>query len=383
MKWKVLLIVVLLAAGGLAVGASLGAFGAAASTSDADWLTARAEIADVIDEVAATGSIEPSSTWGLAFGATAHTVSDGSGNEPGTVSWLVESVSVAVGDRVAKGDVLATASTADLEAQIADALRAWRGARIQLGQARERLDAATTDDAVDQAQIGVYDAETAEAHAHQAVRELTAQRELARLVAPSDGIVTAVSISADSVAPAGDAIQLAASPLVVRTSVVESDISSISVGQTAAVSVSALGGATLVGTVASIGPTGTSRGNGGVVSFDVGVSLAGAPARLRPGMSADVTITTASASGVIAIPARALQGTLGAYRVRVLAADGTVAIRDVTVGLITSSLVEIKSGLQAGETVITGTSSSQDSLNGSGGGRYVGPGTGPTVIKGG
>jgi len=100
-------------------------------------------------------------------------------------------------------------------------------------------------------------------------------------------------------------------------------------------------------------------------------------------MTADVTITTASATNVLAIPARALLGTTGAYRVRVLNADGSVTTKDVTVGLVTDSLVEIKSGLQAGDRVITGTSSSQNSNGGptnQGGGRFFGgPGGGGTV----
>ena len=385
MKWKVLLIVALLAAGGLAVGASLGAFGAAASASPTDWLTAQAELTDVVDEVAATGSVGPSTTWGLAFGTTAHAASDSAGNDAGSVTWPVETLSVAVGDRVTKGQVLATASTADLDAQIADAARAWQTAAIQLSQARDQLDAATTDAGTEQARMGLNNAETAESHAHQALLDLKAQRTLATLTAPADGTVTAVSISVGTDAPAGDAIQLAASPLQVKTSVVESDISSISLGQTASVTVAALGGDPIVGTVASIAPTGAAGGNGGVVTFDVEITLVDPPGGLRSGMTADVTITTASATGVLAIPARALQGTAGAYRVRLLAADGSVSVRDVTVGLITSSLVEIKSGLAAGDTVITGTSSAQNNsnANGGGGGRVFGPGGGPTVIRSG
>jgi len=385
MKWKVLLIVALLAGGAVAVGASLGVIGASPASAANDYLTAQAAVADVVDQVAATGSIAPSASWGLTFGAAAHAAASSTGAAAGGVTWPVAKVNVAVGSAVKKGQVLAAASSTDLEAQIADADRAWQNARIQLSQAQDQLDAATTDPATQQAQIGLNAAETAESHARQALLDLKAQRLHETLVAPADGVVTAVSIAVGSNAPAGDAIQLAADPLEVKTSVVESDISSISLGQTASVTVAALGGNPIVGTVASIAPTGSSSGNSGVVSFDVAITLVDAPAGLRSGMTADVTITTASATGVLAIPARALQGTTGAYRVRVLAADGTVSVRDVTVGLITSSLAEIKSGLQAGDTVITGTSSSQNSVNGSnGGGRVFGPGGGgPTTIRSG
>jgi macrolide-specific efflux system membrane fusion protein len=84
---------------------------------------------------------------------------------------------------------------------------------------------------------------------------------------------------------------------------------------------------------------------------------------------------------VLATPSRALTGNAGSYTVRVVAADGSVSTRSVEVGLVTSSLAEIKSGLQAGEMVVTGTSSSQNSVtNGFGGGGFQGGGG--TVIRG-
>ena len=42
--------------------------------------------------------------------------------------------------------------------------------------------------------------------------------------------------------------------------------------------------------------------SGGVVSFAVTVALKDPPATLRAGMTADVTITTASATGVLSVP---------------------------------------------------------------------------------
>ena len=379
MKWKVLLIVALLAGGSLAVGASLGVFGASPASASTQYLTAQAAVGDVIAEVAATGSVAPATSWGLSFGNVAHAASSSSSSSAAggaSTTWPVTALKVAVGDRVTKGQVLATAATTDLEAQIANALRALRTARIQLSQANDQLSAATTTAATRQAKMGVYSAETAVANAHQAYADLLAKRSLASLVAPSDGIVTAVSIAVGTDAASGDAIQIAATPLEVTTSVVEQDVASIGVGQPAEVTISALSGSTLQGTVISIAPTASSGGSSGVVSYDVEIALADTPAGLRPGMTADVTITTASATGVLSIPARALLGTTGAYRVRVLAADGTVTPTDVTVGLVTDSLVEIKSGLQAGDRVITGTSSSQNGANGGGGGTVITNGKG-------
>ena len=61
----------------------------------------------------------------------------------------------------------------------------------------------------------------------------------------------------------------------------------------------------------------------------------------------------------------------------------------MTVGLMTSALVEIKSGLTAGESVVIGTSSQQRTGTGAngfgpgGGGTFVTPGGGRVDAKGG
>jgi RND family efflux transporter MFP subunit len=384
MKLKLLAIVALLAGGGLAIAASLGTFGASA-TAASTFLTAQAAVADVVNQVAATGTVASTTTYGLAFGAAPSTTaaassasSSASNAQGSTVTWPVKTVAVKVGDGVTKGQVLATALTTDLQAQVDDAARAYRTAQIQLAQAQTQVDNATTTDALRQARVGLYNAQTGLAHSASSLVALEAQIKLATLTAPVAGIVTAVAIQAGVDAPSGAAITLAGGTLEVTTSVVESDVASISVGQAATVSIAALNGASIDGTVASIAPAASTGGNSGVVSFAVEVALTNPPAGLRSGMSADVTITTASATGVLAIPARALAGTASAYRVRVLAADGSVSTQDVTVGLITASLVEIKSGLQAGDRVITGTSTQQSTTNRPGGGGTNGafPGAG-------
>jgi macrolide-specific efflux system membrane fusion protein len=163
------------------------------------------------------------------------------------------------------------------------------------------------------------------------------------------------------------------------TSVVESDVAAIEVGQEATVAVAALD-ASLRGRVIAIDPVASGSGSGGVVSFGVDVQLSAPSAGLRPGMSADITIVAASARNVLAIPSRALSGAAGTYTVRVVAADGSVSTRPVEVGLVTSSLAEVKSGLQTGELVVTGTSNSQNAANLGGGGAF--PVGGGTIIRG-
>jgi len=401
MRWKLLAIIALLAIAGAAIGVSAGLLKPSA-TAATSFLTATATTADVTDEVTATGTIASSWTYGLAFGAAATATaasassssssnsssnsSNSSSSAGASVAWPVTEVDVKVGDVVKSGEVLAKAGTTDLESQIGDATRAALSSSIQLTQAQDDYANATGTQPLRQAKVNLYNAESARAKAYTDLANLEALRPFATLTAPADGVVTAVAITKGADAPSSGAITVQSAALQVTTSVVESDVSKISAGQQATVTIAAIN-ATLTGAVATIAPTGSSSGSNGVVEYAVEITLDAPPAALRPGMSADVSIVTATASGVIAIPSRALNGTAGSYTVRVVAADGTVETRAVTVGLVTSSLAEIQSGLQVGERVVTGTSSAQNATTtttgtGGRGGLFGGGGGGGVVLPG-
>jgi membrane fusion protein, macrolide-specific efflux system len=387
MRWKLFAIVALLVVAGAAIAVSAGLL-QPTSTAATTFLTATAATADVTDEVTATGSVAAALTEDLAFGGQPVTIhpatssSSSSSNSSSSaaqvaasVTWPVTKLNVAVGDQVTSGEVLATAATTDLESQIADADRSAATASIQLKQATDDLAAASGTRPIRQAKVALYDAESTKARADRSLADLKALRTGATLTAPVAGTVTAVNIEPGADAPSGVAIAIQSAALVVTTNVVESDVTKISVGQKATVTVAAIN-ATLQGTVTSIAPAGSSSGSNGVVEYPVELTL-DAPWGLRPGMSADVSIVTATATGVLAIPSRALDGTLGSYTVRVVNADGSTETRSVTVGIVTSSLAEIQSGLQAGERVVTGTSSSQQTTtNGTGRGGFLGGGGG-------
>ena len=379
MRLKVVAIVLLLVVGGAALVVTLGGFprSAAASTT---FLTATATVADVSDDVAATGAIASAASWDLAFGADPVPASDSSDSagQTDTGTWTVSDLKVAVGDTVTKGQVLATASNPDLVAKITAAKNDWTVASLNENQAHTAYDDATTDDAIRQTRIAWLNARNQLASARQTLLDLKAAAAKSKLVAPVAGVVTAVNVATGADAPSGAAVTVASTDYQVTASVVESDISSMKLQQPATVTVAAIG-ATLEGTVTAIAPTAdSSSGSSDVVSYAVTVSLKNPPAALRAGMTAEVTITTASATGVLAVPAAAVRGVAGNYSVLVMTAAGTPEARPVTVGLMTSSLVEIKSGLSEGDVVVTGTSSTQRSTTGTGGpnGGFVVPGGG-------
>ncbi len=249
------------------------------------------------------------------------------------------------------------------------AQQAVTSARLSLANAKNSYTTSVqpaTDATIasDQAQV---------ATAQQAVT--TAQQTLdgATIVAPTDGTIVAVNLQQGVAAPSGDAIQVQSSAMSVTAAFAETDMPALKVGQAASVSVTAIG-QTVTGKVIEITPVAASSGTSSVVTYSVTVALNNTPTQLRSGMSANVSVTTASATGVIAVPAIALVGSAGNYSVRVLDGSGQVSVVPVTVGLTTSSVAEIRSGLSEGETIVTGTSTPRQGTTTGGGGGFGGLG---------
>jgi RND family efflux transporter MFP subunit len=380
MKLKVFAIVVLLAVGGAALFVATGGLPRSAAPATT-YLTSTAAVADVTNDVAATGTVAAATTWNLAFGTapTTGTATDSAAAASGsTGTWTVSDVKVKVGDTVTAKQILATATSPTMAADILAAKNSLTSAHLQLDAAQTAFDDATGDTAIRQTRISLLNATNAYAQARQSLSDLQKTAARSSLAAPAAGIVTAVNVTPGADAPSGAAITIDAATYQVTANVVETDVASVHQGQGAAVSIPAIG-TDLTGTVASIAPTAvSSSSSSSVVSYAVTIDLAAPPATLRSGMTADVTVTTASATGVLAVPAAAIRGTNGSYTVLVLV-DGAPQARPVTVGLMTSALVEVKSGLSAGDVVVTGTSSQQRSTTGTG----FGPGGGGFVQGGG
>jgi len=215
-----------------------------------------------------------------------------------------------------------------------------------------------------------------------------AQKQLAgaTLTAPESGTIVAVNIVPGATAPSGDAVQLMTTEVDVTADFAESDVTKISTGQKATVTITATGDQ-VAGTVTTVEPVASTSGSGSVVSYSVTVALDNPPAKALPGMSAQVAVTINEADNVVAVPAIALVGTSGNYGVRVMASDGSVTTVPVQVGLVTSSLAEIQSGVTAGATIVTGTTSSLNSSSSTGngfpGGGLNGGGQFPGVVRNG
>jgi multidrug efflux pump subunit AcrA (membrane-fusion protein) len=191
----------------------------------------------------------------------------------------------------------------------------------------------------------------------------------ATIFAPADGLIIAVNILPGVNAPSGYAIEESVSPMVATASFTESDITNLKVGQSASVTVTAAK-QVVAGTLSQIVPVAsTSGGSSSVVTYAVTVTLIDPPAIVFSGMSATVTVTTASVANTLRVPATALVGSAASgYSVQVMGSDGSITTRTVEVGLVTTSMAQITNGLSQGDAVVVGTTSTRNSTTTTGGG---------------
>jgi multidrug resistance efflux pump len=143
-----------------------------------------------------------------------------------------------------------------------------------------------------------------------AVATVQAALDGASITAPVDGMVVTVNIAPGMPAPSGDAITLQMLSMEVTSTVTESDLPSLQLGQSAAITISAIG-EDVTGRVIEINPVAATTGASSVATYSVTVALVSTPSLVRSGMSASISIATASAADVIAIPVRAPQGSAG------------------------------------------------------------------------
>jgi hypothetical protein len=159
------------------------------------------------------------------------------------------------------------------------------------------------------------------------------------------------------------------STLYVDTTVDETDIGKIQVGQPVQITLNALPNVNLTGTVMRI--TQTADTTASVITYAVRIALDKADAPIKVGMSANAIFIVSQARNVLRVPNNYLRvnNTTGQTTVLLVNTDGTLVPVPVTTGLQGSDYTEIVNGLNAGETIalVTGTSVGNTAAGGNGG----------------
>jgi multidrug efflux pump subunit AcrA (membrane-fusion protein) len=142
----------------------------------------------------------------------------------------------------------------------------------------------------------------------------------------------------------------------------EADSSKIAVGAPATVTLNALPSKQFAAHVIAVASTATVSSN--VVEYQVTFALDNTDPTIKPGMTANVSVTTAKADGVLNVSSSAVRSTGGTSYVMVVQPDGTQKQVDVVVGLKGDTTTEVSGALKAGDTVALPASTSTRTTTG-------------------
>ena len=284
-----------------------------------------------------------------------------------SVDGTVDSINVQAGQSVNEGDVLMTIKNDELDRNVAEAQRAVAAAQEDLANAQKAAAAAqatpTTDvegataaagvsaasvdtNAVSAAQRSLASAQANldQANAKASSRTVTAPSSgsIVELNAKVGATVTGGMIMGESDTSGGkQCMQIAdLSKMKVTVQVGEKDIAKIAVGQSANVTYPAFPDIVSQGTVTAIASVANSDSSygGGSVTFNVDILIEAPDARLKPGMTAEVSVVTEQLDDVVMVPTMALMTEDGEhYYVNVATDDEGKQTRRVKVTVVTQN----------------------------------------------
>ena len=267
--------------------------------------TAAVAPANIMNSITATGTIEP---------VTSVTV--------GTqVSGIVSKLYVDYNSVVKKGQVIAELDKTNLMSQL-------NSAKTQLATAQSQLNYQTTNfnryktlyqkglvaaDDFDSAKLSYTQAKEQVAAAKEEVQRAQTNLGYATITSPIDGIVLSKSVeegqtvAASFSTPELFTIAQDLTNMQVVADVDEADIGDVKEGERVSFTVDAYPDDTFEGTVKQVRQEATTTNN--VVTYEVVISAPNADLKLKPGLTANVTIYTAERKGVLSVQSKALRFT--------------------------------------------------------------------------
>jgi multidrug efflux pump subunit AcrA (membrane-fusion protein) len=176
------------------------------------------------------------------------------------------------------------------------------------------------------------------------------------ITAPMDGVVAGFWRTQGETITPGDWIGdiYNTNNMMIWTQVDDIDVVYIKQNAPVKVTVDALPGVTFEGTVTNVSQSG--KDSSGIIKYSVTIEVRGS-GDLRPGMMAQCFIDAGESLGTLLVPIEAVFEEFGVPKVEVLREDNTVEVITIESGLMNSRYVEILSGLNEGDLVVTGSSS--------------------------
>ena len=249
-----------------------------------------------------------------------------------SVDGTVEQINVQTGQSVNEGEVLMTIKNDELDRNVAEAQRAVAAAQEDLANAQKAAAAAQAAPTTDTAAAGaasnastdtsaVSAAQRSLASAQANLDQANAKAAGRTVTAPSSGSIVELNAKVGATVTGGmimgesdtsggkQCMQIAdLSKMKVTVQVGEKDIAKIAVGQSANVTYPAFPDIVSQGTVTAIASVANSDSNysGGSVTFNVDILIDAPDSRLKPGMTAEVSVVTEQLDDVVMVPTMAL-----------------------------------------------------------------------------
>ena len=326
--------------------------------------TAAVAPANIMNSITATGTIEP---------VTSVTV--------GTqVSGIVSKLFVDYNSVVKKGQVIAELDKTNLMSQL-------NTAKTQLATAQSQLNYQTANykryktlfekglvaaDDFDNAKLSYTQAKEQVVSAKEEVQRAQTNLGYATITSPIDGVVLSKSVeegqtvAASFSTPELFTIAQDLTNMQVVADVDEADIGDVKEGERVTFTVDAYPDDTFKGEVKQVRQEATTTNN--VVTYEVVISAPNADLKLKPGLTANVTIYTAERKGVLSVPSKALRftpqkETVGKMKIvdaanaknKVWTIEGnSIVAHKVNIGMTDGTNTQIVGGIAEGTKVITG-----------------------------
>lgn len=342
------------------------------------FVTEEVAPANIQNSITATGSVEPVDT--VAVGTQ--------------VSGIIDKIYVDFNSTVKKGQVLAVLDTKNLTSTLNSAKANLQSAQANLQSANaalgyQRANYNRYKALYQKGLISANDFESARLSYRQAEEQVammkesvvaaqesvrTAQTNLgyATIVSPIDGtiinkyVAEGQTVAASFSTPELFGVARDLKKMQVLADVDEADIGDVRPGESATFTVDAYPDDTFQGTVQQVRLGGSTSNN--VVTYKVVISTSNADLKLKPGMTANVTIYTQQKSGVLSVPTKALRftpakETVGKMKIKdisnaknkVWTIEGNnIVAHQVNIGMSDGTHTQIVSGVKQGQKVITG-----------------------------
>lgn len=327
-----------------------------------DYETARVEKATIGNSVTATGTIEPVTKV-----------------EVGTqVSGIIDKIYVDYNSVVHKGQIIAELDKTNLMSELNSAKSNLAGAKSDLDYQRanyKRIKALYDKELVsgneyDTALLSLRQAESTYAQRKEAVSKAQTNLGYAIITSPIDGIIISKAVeegqtvAASYSTPTLFTIAQDLTDMRVIADVDEADIGEVEVGQRVSFTVDAYPGETFEGKVTQVRLEATTESN--VVTYEVVISASNKDLKLKPGLTANVTIFTLERNNIVSVPTKALRFTptkemlnpgekiedcQGAHKVWVREGK-TLKAYAVKTGITNGTRTQIVSGVKEGAEVI-------------------------------